>query len=146
MLFASPTEYAIRAMTFLASLQPGQLAGAKEISEHEKIPMPFLWKILQILAKRRLVRSFKGKRGGYQLAVSAEKIAVSAIVEATEGAGFRDNCVLGLPHCDNRHPCALHEQWKGIRADLTSTLDKTSLADLARAVHLRRTGKGKRLS
>lgn len=132
MLFTSPTEYAIRAMSFLATQRPGQLAGAKEISEKEKIPMPFLWKILQTLAKHRLVRSFKGKHGGYELADAPEKIAVSAIVQATEGPGFRDSCVLGLPRCDNRHPCVMHRQWQAMRAEIASMLDETSLLDLSR--------------
>jgi Rrf2 family transcriptional regulator, iron-sulfur cluster assembly transcription factor len=136
MLFSRSTEYAIRAMTFLASREPGKRAGAREISEAENIPMPFLWKILQILTRRRLVRSFKGMHGGYELAAIAEHIPLGAIVTAT-GAEFRDSCVLGLPECDNQNPCPLHEQWKGVRASVTSMLDETSLADLARVTKAR---------
>lgn len=143
MFLSRSAEYAVRAMTFLASQGPGKLAGAREISGKEKIPMPFLWKILQLLTKRRLVRSFKGKRGGYELAVPAGQICLSAIVQATDGADFRDSCVLGLPKCDSKHPCTLHEQWKGIRADMACMLDDTSLADLARMAKTRRARKGR---
>jgi len=138
MLFSRSAEYAIRAMTFLASQEPGKLAGAKEISEAENIPMPFLWKILQMLAKRSLVRSFKGVHGGYELARKAEDIPLMAIVHLTDGSEFRDSCVLGLPRCDNRNPCPLHEQWQNIRTDVTAMLDKTSLADLSRVAKKRR--------
>lgn len=141
MLFSRSAEYAIRAMTFLAARRPGSLAGAKEISEAENIPMPFLWKILQMLTKRRLVRSFKGIHGGYELALEAERIPLIEIVNVTDGREFRDSCVLGLPQCDNRNPCPLHEQWKSIRAGVTRMLDETSLADLARVVHARKTEK-----
>ncbi|MCI0626445.1 MAG: Rrf2 family transcriptional regulator, partial [Acidobacteria bacterium] len=68
MLFSRTAEYAIRAMAFLALQKPGKLTGAREISEAERIPIPFLWKILQLLTRRKLVRSFKGIRGGYELA------------------------------------------------------------------------------
>jgi Rrf2 family protein len=137
MLFSRSAEYAIRAMTFLATRKPGKLAGAKEISEAEKIPMPFLWKILQMLTKRRLARSFKGIHGGYELATEAGRIPLIEIVSVTDGREFRDSCILGLPQCDNRNPCPLHEQWKSIRAGVTRMLDETSLADLAQAAQAR---------
>jgi len=143
MLFSRSTEYAIRAMTFLASREPARRAGAREISEAENIPMPFLWKILQILTRRRLVRSFKGMHGGYELAAAADQVLLSAIVSATDGAEIRDNCVLGLPECDNRNPCPLHEQWKSVRASVTRMLDETSLADLARVTKARRLARRK---
>lgn len=141
MLFSRSAEYAVRAMTFLATREPGKLAGAREISEAENIPMPFLWKILQMLTKRRLVRSFKGIHGGYELARDAGRIPLIEIVNVTDGREFRESCVLGLPRCDNQNPCPLHEQWKGIRAGVTRMLDETSLADLAQVARARRTPK-----
>lgn len=131
MLFSRPAEYAIRAMTLLASQEPGHLIGAREISAAERIPMPFLWKILRVLTRRRLVRSFKGIRGGYELARPAERISLNDIFLATDGKDFRDACVLGLPECDNQYPCPLHDQWKKIRGTMTQMLDRTSVADLA---------------
>jgi Rrf2 family protein len=143
MLFSRSTEYAIRAMTFLATQEPGKLAGAREISEAEKIPMPFLWKILQLLSKRKLVRSFKGIRGGYELARPADGVRLNEIVFATDGTDFRESCVLGLPECDKVNPCPLHDQWKQIRAGMTEMLDQTSLADLAEIARRRLAGKKK---
>ncbi len=131
MLFSRPAEYAIRAMTMLASQEPGHLTGAREISAAERIPIPFLWKILRALTRRRLVRSFKGIRGGYELARPAERISLNDIFLATDGKDFRDACVLGLPECDNQYPCPLHDQWKKIRGNMTQMLDRTSVADLA---------------
>jgi Rrf2 family transcriptional regulator, iron-sulfur cluster assembly transcription factor len=137
MLFPRPVEYAIRAMTLLASRESGHLTGAREISEAEKIPMPFLWKILRVLTRRKLVRSFKGIRGGYELARPAERIRLNDIFIATDGKDFRDTCVLGLPECDNQFPCPLHEQWKQIRGTMVEMLDHTSVADLARVTQKR---------
>jgi Rrf2 family protein len=145
MLFSRSSEYAVRAMMFLATQKPGSHAGAKEISEAENIPMPFLWKILKMLAKRKLVRSFKGIHGGYELALEAERIPLVEIVNVTDGKDFRDRCVLGLPECDNRNPCPLHEQWKSIRAEVTRMLDETSLADLARIAHAKRAERRRRI-
>jgi Rrf2 family iron-sulfur cluster assembly transcriptional regulator len=138
MLFSRTSEYALRALTFLALQQPGKRSGAREISDAESIPVPFLWKILQTLTRRRLIRSFKGLRGGYELAQPAKAISLSHVIYATDGADFRDRCVLGLPECDNRNPCPLHEQWKQIRGEMTEMLDRTTLADLAKVARKQR--------
>ena len=94
--------------------------------------MPFLWKVLQVLARRKLVRSFKGARGGYELARPARQITLLAMVTATDGDALIRNCVLGLPQCNEEQPCPLHETWKGVRAEVTRMLEQTTLADLAR--------------
>ena len=70
-------------MTFLAMLPPGRLAGAREISMAEQIPMQFLWKILQTLARRKLIRSFRGLHGGYELARPSDTIKISMLVAAS---------------------------------------------------------------
>ena len=120
MVFTSSAEYAIRAITHLALLPTGTLAGAKEISRAEGIPMPFLWKILKKLCRRKLVRSFKGLRGGYELARPAEQINLQDLVAATNGDELDGRCVLGLAHCDEDRPCPLHDQWKEIRGQMVA--------------------------
>jgi Rrf2 family protein len=142
MLFSRSAEYGIRAMTFLALQTGGKLSGAREISEAEKIPMPYLWKILRLLTRRKLVRSFKGVGGGYELARPADRVKVSDVLLATDGADHRQGCVLGLPECDNRNPCPLHDRWKEVRTAMTEMLDNTSLANLAEVAGKR--GKSRR--
>jgi Rrf2 family transcriptional regulator, iron-sulfur cluster assembly transcription factor len=138
MLFSKSAEYGIRAMVFLAMQKGGKLSGAREISQAENVPMPYLWKILRLLTQRKLVRSFKGIRGGYELARPADVLNLSDVVMATDGTDVRESCALGLPECDNRNPCPLHDRWKDVRAGMTEMLDDTSLADLARVASRRR--------
>lgn len=130
-MFSRSSEYAIRALTFIARQPAGKLTGAREISETEQIPMPFLWKILQNLARHKLVRSFKGAGGGYMLARPAHEIRVQDVLDANEDRSLGSGCVLGLPQCGDESPCPLHFSWKEIRARLTATLCDTTFADLA---------------
>ena len=141
MVLSRSTEYAIRALTFLALQPPGKLAGAREISEAESIPMPFLWKILQSLARKRMVRSFKGIHGGYELALPAEKVTLRDVLVATDGTDISEQCVLGLPECSSKNPCPLHEHWKRIKEDLVAMFERNTLADPARVAHRRATAK-----
>jgi len=118
-------------MTFLARQPAGKLTGAREIARAEAIPTPFLWKLLRTLARHRLIRSFKGLRGGYELARPAERIRLDDIVAATGSTDYREACVLGLPACNEQHPCPLHAEWIGIRARLVRLLEQKNLAELA---------------
>jgi len=131
MLFTKADEYAIRAVTFLASLPAGRLAGAREISEEEAIPTQFLWKILRTLTRRRLIRSFKGLRGGYELARPACEVTLMMVLEASGSVERLRCCVLGLPQCSDEHACPLHGRWKRLRAGVQEMLETSTLADLA---------------
>lgn len=131
-LLSRSVEYAIRAMICLARQSPGTLLGAREISQIEKIPMPFLGKVLQNLARQKLVRSFKGVRGGYELGSPARQITLQSIVTAMEGDGLARACAFGLGQCREENTCPLHEAWTGIRAEVTHLLEQTTIADLVR--------------
>jgi Rrf2 family protein len=141
MIFSRTAEYALRAMTFLAMQPAGRLAGARAISQAEHIPMPFLWKILHTLARQRLIRSFKGIHGGYELARPSDRITLHAVVLAADRTDFSGECVLGLPRCGDMNACPLHDTWKEIRRRMTDMLEKTTLKDLARVAAKRKTRK-----
>lgn len=139
MLFSKSSEYAIRAMTFLAQQPAGKLAGGREIAEAEGIPMPYLWKILQTLTRRKLIRSFKGQRGGYELAQPADQISVLAVMQATDDDQRLTSCVLGMAHCGEETACSMHHMWKEIRGQVCTLLEQSTLADLAEAAQQRAT-------
>ena len=131
-MFSRSAGYAVQALTYLAAQPSGKLTGAREIAETLQIPMPFLWKILRNLTRKKLVRSFKGVRGGYELARAAERISVSEVLAASPDAKHSEACVLGLEQCDENNPCPLHSSWKDVRVQIDDLMKKTSLADLAR--------------
>lgn len=140
MLFSRQSEYAIRALTFLALQPAGKVAGGRAISESEGIPTAFLWKILHTLTKRRLIRSFKGLHGGYELAMPADSISLSMIIGAMDNLDFTGSCVLGLPLCSEENACPMHDTWKELRGKVNAMLEHKSLADLA-AVARKRTSR-----
>lgn len=131
LMFSRSAGYAVRALTYLAGQPSGKLTGAREIAETLEIPMPFLWKILRNLSRKKLVRSFKGVRGGYELARPAKNISVSEVLAASPDARRTEMCVLGLERCDEANACPLHSSWKEVQAQIDDLLEKTSLADMA---------------
>lgn len=59
-------DYAVRIVEFLA-VNPGR-ADAKTISERTSVTLRFTLKILRTLVSDGIVRSYKGAKGGYELA------------------------------------------------------------------------------
>ena len=129
-MFARSSGYAVKALTHLAGQPSGKLVGAREMAITLNIPMPFLWKILRKLGQKKLVRSFKGVRGGYQLARPAETIYVREILTASQD-NHVGRCILGLAQCDDQDPCPLHSHWKDLREQIEHTLETTTIAELA---------------
>lgn len=113
MIFTRASQYAIRALTYLAVHHGSDLSPLERIAKDEKIPQPFLGKILQRLVQKRLVRSSKGLNGGFGLALSPQEITLYSIVDAMEDLSAKESdCVLGLSICSEQNPCALHHYWK----------------------------------
>ena len=129
-MLSRPCTYAIRALSYLAMQPPGKLTGSREISGHEDIPNSFLCKILLDLRRKRLLRSYKGTGGGYELALPPDKISLLMIVEAIEGELSFSGCILEDKECSTHGECALHDSWLKLRNQLVNFLETQTLADL----------------
>lgn len=130
-MLSRPCTYAVRALTYLAMQPPGKLTGSREIAHHEDIPNSFLCKILLDLRRKRLLRSYKGIGGGYELALPPDSINLLMIVQAIEGELAFTECILEDHQCSAHGPCALHESWVETKAHFIRFLENQSLADLA---------------
>ena len=77
-------EYAVKAMLRLALTHGGEPVQAKEIAAYGGIPVKSVEQIMHALRAARLVRSVRGRAGGYVLAHDPEEITFADIVDATD--------------------------------------------------------------
>jgi Rrf2 family transcriptional regulator, iron-sulfur cluster assembly transcription factor len=131
MIFSSATEYGIRGLSELACRGDRALVMLDELVAGTDLPRDFLAKIFQKLVHGGLLRSAKGRGGGFSLARAAHEISLLHIVEAIDGAEVLDHCVVGLEKCNDQMPCAQHDLYKPIRQRLKDYMATTTLADLA---------------
>ncbi|MBA3312806.1 MAG: Rrf2 family transcriptional regulator [Planctomycetota bacterium] len=129
-MFTRSGLHAIRAMTVLARLEGGAYGGTHHIASSGSIPPSYVSKVLQALVRAGLVESHKGPGGGFRLARPAERITLWETVAPFDGLSQRGGCVLGLSECSEKHPCALHDDWKDIRGKYLETMRRTTLAEL----------------
>ena len=92
MRMSAKAEYAVRAMTQLASVESGMLVTTEDLAKSQGIPAQFLVDILSDLRTDRLVRSHRGRDGGYELARPAQEISVADVLRCIDGplASVRD--------------------------------------------------------
>jgi len=124
-------DYAVRLVVHLAASAPDRLQ-AKTLAEAERVPESFLFKILQLLMRYRLVRSHRGMHGGYQLAVDPAKLTLYRLLELVEGPIGLNVCVLSGVGCELSARCAVHDVWVTAQAQFRQTLESATIAELAR--------------
>ncbi len=138
MLYSSPCEYAIRALTALA-LQPGdRWVSVPVIAAEAHLPEPYLAKIFKDLVRNGTLRSMRGPGGGYRLARRASDIRLLDVMAAIDGVAGLDRCAVGLDPCSDETPCPLHEEFKRVRETIRSYLTSTTIEDLATGVREKR--------
>ncbi|MFN0152442.1 MAG: RrF2 family transcriptional regulator [bacterium] len=133
MLYSRATQHAIRALTHLVTIPAGTYVAVRDVANATRVPLPYLAKIMQSLARGGLVASRKGPGGGVALRRGAARITLAQIVDAVDGNGVFTGCLLGLQRCSDASPCAVHEVWKTLRETLRQELHELTLAEIAPA-------------
>lgn len=125
------SEYGIIAMKYIASLDNGEACSARYIAEHFNLPQEILAKIMQQLVKKGLVRSKKGKHGGYRLTQRPDRITLGDVIMAVEESLNVVDCSTekGLK-CDQMGLCNIENPMKKIQRDLNNYFRSITLVDL----------------
>lgn len=131
MRMSAKAEYAVRAMVQLATADEGVLVTTDDLAKAQGIPPQFLVDILAALRTDRLVRSHRGREGGYELARPAKDISLADVLRCIDGplASVRDIGLGDLPYTGPTTP--LTDVWRALRASMRSVLEETSVADVA---------------
>ena len=128
--FTKRLDYGLMAVQFVAAHQGIGPVSVKQIAEEFNIPTELLAKILQRLAKRGLIVSHNGPKGGYRLAAHSEEITVGQVVRALEGPISVVSCMSERDDCPQFARCNLRGPVQKIQASISHVLDTMTLAEL----------------
>jgi Rrf2 family protein len=121
------SDYAARAVLALARhYASGQARKAEELATEQGIPPNYLVQILIELRGQRLVRSLRGKEGGYILARPPSEITLGDVLRCVHGEVF-DTPALRDPNC----PPELRRAWQELQATLENAANKINFQQLA---------------
>jgi len=125
-------DYALRAMLFLARLDPHQRAATSDIAKIQHIPPSFLAKIISQLSIAGLIQTSRGARGGVAMARSPEKISLLEVVEAIDGPIALNECTGPVAACQFGDDCPLRPIWCETQAELVNKLKVTNFSQFVK--------------
>jgi Rrf2 family transcriptional regulator, iron-sulfur cluster assembly transcription factor len=128
-VFPMTAEYALRAMAVLARSPDAPLRN-RDIAARCQVPERYLAVVMREQVSAGLVRSQRGRNGGYTLAQPPEEIPVGAVLRA---AGFDPTarpCGFGWDACDEERPCPLHPLYSELKGQVLRWSEDRTLADV----------------
>ena len=126
------TDYATRAVLALALADGGPLK-LDEIARRTAVPRSVLEQVMPVLRTAGVVRSERGRVGGYRLNRSPEEITLDRVVRLFQGQLAPIGCATrrSPEFCPMELACSLRETWTEIRDATIAILERTTFADLA---------------
>jgi len=135
MMLSKATEYAIRGLVYInMQNRKGDRPGFREVAREVDAPEHFMAKILQTLTRHQLIRSAKGRGGGFFFPEKEEQLRLYEVIRVMEGEAFFSKCVFGFNMCDDKHPCPMHEDFVKIRDEFVELAKTQSIQSLAHKI------------
>ncbi len=124
---SSKCKYGIAAVLALAEYHDQGLLQIKDIASRKDIPRQYLEQIFNRLVNAGIVKSVRGKKGGYKLAVTPSNLTVLEVVDILEG---------GIQLTDDTFNAsdAIHHMFKNIEEKI-QTMFQISFAELEAKQH-----------
>jgi Rrf2 family protein len=139
MKLSSQEEYGLRCLLQIARAGEGASLTISEVSDREGISAPNVAKIMRLLRRAELVRSTRGKAGGYSLARPASEVRVLDVVNALGGklfdSSFCDKHAGLESSCLNTSDCSIRPVLRHLQAAVDAALGELTLQSLLASEH-----------
>ena len=120
------SDYAARAVLGLAiHFDSHSSIRVEDLAAQQGVPSNYLAQILIELKAKQIVKSQRGKVGGYRLARSPAEITLGEVIRSIHGTVF-DSPALA----DGRCPTELREAWNKLQRNLDATADSINFQNL----------------
>ncbi len=133
-MLSKKSKYAINALLYIARHREEERPVlASEISEHESIPHKFLEAILLDMKNAGILRSKRGRHGGYFLKMEPEEINLITVMRLFDGPIALLPCVSlnyyeGCDECRDEETCGIRAVFLTIRDHTLDTLRQNNIA------------------
>jgi FeS assembly SUF system regulator len=124
-------DYGLIAVKHLAMHRnENHACSANEIADEYGISTTLMAKVLQKLARNRLVAAKHGSTGGYQLAKEPEHISALEVITAIDGPVLITSCVTSHGNCDASSKCSVREPLRRVNESIMSVLSTVTIAHM----------------
>ena len=129
MRLSTKSRYAVTSLLDMVMHSENNPVSLAEISQRQGISLSYLEQLFAKMRRNNLVVSTRGPGGGYRLSSPPEDIYVSDIISAVDEKLEVSNKD-ALPGAVNYEPCLTEQLWEELSEQISSYLDRISLADM----------------
>ena len=130
-LITRDTDYAIRALSCIAG-EKGNVVTVAELSKKLNMPRAYLRKILQILSREGMLKSYKGRGGGFSLVINPGKITVFKLLEIFQGPFNISEHLFKGKVCPKIKTCYLKKRLDEVEKSVVRELKSITIASMVK--------------
>jgi Rrf2 family protein len=127
---STKSRYGLRTLIDLASRGQSGPVSLKELSKDQAISKKYLENIFRMLMQGGMIRSVRGARGGYQLAIDPAQVTLLEILNTIDGPVALLECIRNSAVCNKIKECPTRNLWKDLENHITSFLKQRTLKEL----------------
>ncbi len=124
-------EYGLIALQHMESKKQNELTSAKEVADNFNLPTSLVAKVLQQLAKNKIIVPIQGPSGGYKLYKPLDSIKLNDFIEIIEGPVGLVEC-LNDPDCHHVKTCNIRSPIEKVNNTIVDLFSNMTLADVTK--------------
>ena len=134
-MLTNASKYAIRAVLYLTeNANTKRKLSSNDIAKGLDLSESFIAKLLQTLAKKNVISSHKGPKGGFYMSNTNLQNNINDIIWAIEERDIFEGCFLGLPRCSDDNPCPIHHIVAPFKEELYKKFNDITIHEFSKEI------------